>query len=83
MDKTPGNLTPEQALELAKSYDVTIYPIAVGAEEVVVDSFFGQRRVNPSRDLDIPLMQKLAARPAANISAPNYRRARKYLYIAG
>jgi len=58
---TAGNLTPEQALELAKSYDVTIYPIAVGAEEVVVDSFFGQRRVNPSRDLDIPLMQKLAS----------------------
>ena len=58
---TAGNLTPEQALELAKSYNVTIYPIAVGAEEVVVDSFFGQRRVNPSRDLDIPLMQKLAS----------------------
>ncbi|RDK86442.1 UNVERIFIED_ORG: Ca-activated chloride channel family protein [Idiomarina abyssalis] len=57
---TAGNLTPEQALELAQAYDVTIYPIAVGAEEVVVDSFFGQRRVNPSRDLDVPLMQSIA-----------------------
>lgn len=57
---TAGNLTPEQALELAEAYDVTIYPIAVGAEEVVVDSFFGQRRVNPSRDLDVPLMQSIA-----------------------
>ncbi|MFP3354980.1 VWA domain-containing protein, partial [Pseudoalteromonas sp. SIMBA_153] len=54
---TAGNLTPKQALELAQAYDVTIYPIAVGAEEVVVDSFFGQRRVNPCRDLDVPLMQ--------------------------
>ncbi|MCA1767112.1 MAG: VWA domain-containing protein [Idiomarina sp.] len=59
---TAGNLTPEQALELAEAYDVTIYPIAVGAEEVVVDSFFGQRRVNPSRDLDVPLMQSIAER---------------------
>ncbi|OIM99781.1 IMP dehydrogenase [Idiomarina sp. MD25a] len=57
---TAGNLTPEQALELAKAYDVRIYPIAVGAEEVVVDSVFGQRKVNPSRDLDVPLMQNLA-----------------------
>lgn len=57
---TAGNLTPDQAIELAKAYDVTIYPIAVGAEEVVVDSFFGQRRVNPSRDLDVPLMQRIA-----------------------
>ncbi|MGM0524950.1 MAG: vWA domain-containing protein [Pseudomonadota bacterium] len=57
---TAGNLTPDQALELADAYDVRIYPIAVGAEEVVVDSFFGQRRVNPSRDLDVPLMQRIA-----------------------
>jgi len=57
---TAGNLSPEQALELAKAYDVRIYPIAVGAEEVVVDSVFGRRKVNPSRDLDVPLMQNLA-----------------------
>lgn len=57
---TAGNLTPDQALQLADAYDVRIYPIAVGAEEVVVDSFFGQRRVNPSRDLDVPLMQRIA-----------------------
>ncbi|AVJ55513.1 IMP dehydrogenase [Idiomarina sp. OT37-5b] len=57
---TAGNLTPDQALELADAFDVRIYPIAVGAEEVVVDSFFGQRRVNPSRDLDVPLMQRIA-----------------------
>ena len=25
-----------------------------------MDSFFGQRRVNPSRDLDVPLMQSIA-----------------------
>lgn len=57
---TAGNLTPDQALELADAFDVRIYPIAVGAEEVVVDSFFGKRRVNPSRDLDVPLMQRIA-----------------------
>lgn len=57
---TAGNLSPDQALALADAFDVRIYPIAVGAEEVVVDSFFGQRRVNPSRDLDVPLMQRIA-----------------------
>lgn len=57
---TAGYITPEQALELAKAYDVKIYTIGVGAEEVVVESFFGSRRVNPSRDLDEAMLSSLA-----------------------
>lgn len=57
---TAGNVSPAQALELAKYYDVKIYTIGVGAEEIVVDGFFGQRRVNPSRDLDEGMLRQLA-----------------------
>jgi len=57
---TAGNVSPAQALELAKYYDVKIYTIGVGAEEIVVDGFFGQRRVNPSRDLDENMLRQLA-----------------------
>ena len=57
---TAGNVDPLQALELAKYYDVKIYTIGVGAEEVIIDGFFGQRRVNPSRDLDENLLRRLA-----------------------
>ncbi len=57
---TAGSITPEQALQLARYYDVKIYAIGVGAEEVIVDGFFGQRRVNPSRDLDENMLRSLA-----------------------
>lgn len=49
---TAGNINVEQALELAKTNEVTIYAIGVGSEEQVQNSFFGPRRFNPSRDLD-------------------------------
>lgn len=57
---TAGNVSPAQALELAKYYGVKIYTIGVGAEEIIVDGFFGQRRVNPSRDLDENMLRQLA-----------------------
>lgn len=57
---TAGQVSPEQALQLAKYHEVKIYTIGVGAEEILVDSFFGQRRVNPSRDLDEAMLSQLA-----------------------
>lgn len=57
---TAGSVSPEQALELAKFYQVKIYAIGVGADEIVVDGFFGRRRVNPSRDLDEDMLRNLA-----------------------
>jgi len=57
---TAGQVSPDQALQLAKYHGVKIYTIGVGAEEIVVDSFFGQRRVNPSRDLDEAMLSQLA-----------------------
>lgn len=57
---TAGSVSPEQALELAKFYGIKIYAIGVGADEIVVDGFFGRRRVNPSRDLDEDMLRNLA-----------------------
>lgn len=57
---TAGVVTPEEAIELAKAYDVKVYTIGVGADEVIVQSFFGERRVNPSRDLDETMLSTMA-----------------------
>ena len=56
-----GTLTPEQSTELAKSENVTVYTIGVGADEMLVNDWpFGRRRVNPSADLDEAALTKIA-----------------------
>ncbi|PCJ45993.1 MAG: BatB protein [Gammaproteobacteria bacterium] len=47
-----GAVDPLKAAQLASQIGVKIYTIGVGAEEMVVESFFGQRTLNPSKDLD-------------------------------
>lgn len=49
---TAGEVEPLQAAKLAEQAGVKIYTIGIGADELVVQGFFGPRRVNPSRDLD-------------------------------
>ena len=58
---TAGNITPDQALELAKDAKVTIYTIGVAADSMVVQSIFGSRRINPARELDEGMLSRLAA----------------------
>lgn len=57
---TSGQLEPMQALELAKQQGIKIYTIGVGADEMMVQSFFGYRKQNPSRDLDENMLNQLA-----------------------
>ncbi|WP_412971249.1 vWA domain-containing protein [Glaciecola sp. MF2-115] len=57
---TAGNITPEQANELAIDKGITIYTIGLGAEEQEVASVFGRRTINPSQDLDEGLLQDIA-----------------------
>ncbi|WP_395341695.1 vWA domain-containing protein [Ningiella sp. W23] len=57
---TAGNITPEQALSLAKANKVTVYTIGVGADEQVVSSLFGSRVINPSQDLDERMLSNIA-----------------------
>ncbi|WP_417445970.1 vWA domain-containing protein [Kangiella sp.] len=48
-----GVLNPLQAAELAEHAGITIYTIGVGADEMIVKNrFFGNRRINPSLELD-------------------------------
>ncbi len=49
---TAGEIEPLQAAKLAAQAGVKIYTIGIGADELVVQGFFGPKRINPSRDLD-------------------------------
>jgi len=57
---TAGNVTPLKAAELAASHQLKIYTIGIGADEMIVKSFFGSRKVNPSRDLDEKTLTAIA-----------------------
>jgi Ca-activated chloride channel family protein len=55
-----GEVTPEQAGELARSEGIKIYTIGIGAEAATSNSLFGPRTVNPSADLDEDMMTRIA-----------------------
>jgi len=57
---TAGKITPDQALELAVAKGVTIYSVGIGADVMIQKSLFGQRRVNPSSELDEESLKQLA-----------------------
>jgi len=57
---TAGEVEPIKAAELAAESGLKIYTIGIGADEMVVNSFFGLRRVNPSSDLDEDALKKIA-----------------------
>jgi len=68
---TAGVLKPEETARLAAQSDVHIYTIGIGADEMVVPSFFGSRKVNPSADLDEAMLKRIA-----QITGGQYFRAR-------
>lgn len=47
-----GKLDPLVASELAQKQGIKLYIVGLGASRMVVDGFFGQSVVNPSRDLE-------------------------------
>ncbi|MCR9277405.1 MAG: VWA domain-containing protein [Pseudomonadaceae bacterium] len=50
-----NDITPERATSIAAEYDITIYTVGVGAEEMRMPGIFGtfgSRTINPSADLD-------------------------------
>jgi Ca-activated chloride channel family protein len=57
---TAGEVEPRQAADLAKLAGVKIYTVGVGADEMIQQTIFGRRRVNPSADLDEPTLQYIA-----------------------
>ena len=68
---TAGEVEPIKAAELAQQSNVKIYTIGLGADAMEVSSFFGSRKVNPSRDLDEGTLQKMA-----DLTGGHYFRAR-------
>jgi len=59
---TAGEVDPLQAADLAAREGLTVYTIGIGADEMLVRSLFGTRRVNPSADLDERTLQTIAAK---------------------
>ena len=57
---TAGEIQPLTAAGLAKQYQLKIYTIGIGADEMIVRSIFGSRRVNPSADLDEKTLTAIA-----------------------
>ncbi|MCK4710513.1 MAG: VWA domain-containing protein [Gammaproteobacteria bacterium] len=57
---TAGEVQPLKAAQLAKQYQLKIYTIGIGADEMIVRSIFGSRRVNPSADLDEKTLTAIA-----------------------
>lgn len=68
---TAGELNPIQAAEIAAQQHLKIYTIGVGADEILVRSLFGTRRVKPSSDLDEATLTKIA-----DLTGGQYFRAR-------
>jgi Ca-activated chloride channel family protein len=59
---TSGEVQPMQAAEFAARENLTIYTVGVGADEMMVQDFFGTRTVNPSADLDEDTLRAIAER---------------------
>lgn len=59
---TSGEVQPMQATEFAAREGLKIYTVGVGADEMMVQDFFGSRLVNPSADLDEATLKAIAER---------------------
>lgn len=59
---TAGAVSPIKAAEIAAQHQLKIYTIGVGADEMIVRSLFGSRKLNPSRDLDEKTLTAIATK---------------------
>ena len=59
---TAGEINPIKAAEIAAGEHLKIYTIGVGADEMIVRSFFGSKKINPSQDLDEETLKAVAAK---------------------
>jgi len=59
---TSGEVEPLAAANLAAREGLKIYTIGIGADEMIVRSFFGAQRINPSTNLDEKMLRAIADR---------------------
>jgi Ca-activated chloride channel homolog len=57
---TAGEVEPLQAADIAAREGLKIYTIGIGADEMIIRSWRGSRRVNPSADLDEKTLKAIA-----------------------
>lgn len=55
-----GSISADDALALASNHNVRIHTIGIGADEMIVQGMFGQRRINPSAELNEEFLTQLA-----------------------
>lgn len=58
---TAGEVDPMQAARIAGRSGLRIYTVGIGADAMVVNSRFGRRQVNPSRNLDEKTLAAIAS----------------------
>lgn len=79
---TAGEISPLQAAKLAASQELKIYTVGVGADEMIqpgiFGSRFGQRKINPSADLDEKTLKAIA-----DMTGGQYFRARNTKELEG
>lgn len=77
---TSGEVEPLQATEFAAREEMTIYTVGVGADEMMIRDFFGQRLVNPSADLDEDTLKAIAERTGGEYFRARDVRALRQIY---
>lgn len=55
-----GEVSPEQAGQLARTENIKIYTIGIGADQITQRTFFGARTINPSAELDEAVLTRIA-----------------------
>lgn len=55
-----GSISPLEAARAAKAAGVRIYTVGIGATRMRVPGFFGSRIVDPSADLDVSMLTRMA-----------------------
>ena len=58
---TAGEIQPIKAAELAAQEGLKVYTIGIGADEIFRRTLLGNRRINPSLDLDEATLKKIAS----------------------
>ncbi len=78
---TAGEVEPLKAAEMAAAEDLKIYTIGIGADEMIVRSFFGSRKINPSADLDEKTLTAIAEKTGGRYFRARDTKALAEIYI--
>ena len=56
-----GSISAEEALQLAQHTSVRMHTIGIGSDEIVIQGLFGERRIDPSAEMDEAFLQQIAS----------------------